>query len=128
MTTWIYTVIASTMVIATGLMHGFWTDRWASSADTKHAAELLPSLPTEVGDWTWQDLENANHPNTGVAGSLQRKYTHRKTGVTVVIALVNGRPGPVGTHTPEACYVATGYALGEKKAVSMDFSDAPAQF
>lgn len=128
MTTWIYTGVASLLVVGAGLTHGLWTDRWASSDDTREAAERLQELPREFGDWAGQPLERANHPGTGVVGCLQRKYVHKKTGVTVVIALVNGRPGPVATHTPEVCYDASGYLVGAKKPVSMDFSTAPAQF
>ncbi|MFQ3594281.1 MAG: hypothetical protein SNJ82_13960 [Gemmataceae bacterium] len=64
-----------------------------------------------------------------MTGSLQRTYTHRLTKATVVIALVNGRPGPVATHTPEACYGASGYLLGAKKAIEIaNASGTPAQF
>ena len=41
---------------------------------------------------------------------------------------MNGRPGPVATHTPEVCYGASGYLVGTKKAVPMDTKGAPGQF
>ena len=44
-----------------------------------------------------------------------------------MIALVCGRPGPVATHTPEVCYGANGYLVGDKKSVAVE-GDGPARF
>jgi hypothetical protein len=120
MTGWIYAGAASLLIVATGLMHGAWTDRWARSADITEAAARLPEIPMTLGTWEGKDLEpGAGSSLPGIAGSLRREYTDRRRGVRVVIALVAGRPGPVATHTPEACYGANGYFVGPKKVSSL---------
>src|SRR5436309_3557520 len=102
--TYLFTVAASAALVAAGLVHGFWTDRWAPAVETQAAAERLPTLPLEIGDWKGKDLDvKAGQAGPGVAGCLQRSYFNPHRGVSVVIALVCGRPGPVATHTPEVC-------------------------
>ncbi|MBY0228378.1 MAG: EpsI family protein [Gemmataceae bacterium] len=126
MTNWTYAGAAAALVVATGLLHGFWTDRWASSSDLVEAVERLKALPANVGEWEGKDLECK--PGPGVAGCFQRTYANKRLGVSVVVALFNGRPGPVATHTPEVCYGANGYRVGAKKAVGLDSASGPAQF
>jgi hypothetical protein len=120
MTTYLYGGVATFIVLASGLIHGLWTDRWGRSDETVQARELLATIPMTVGDWVGKDVEKPSQSGAGVTGSLQRTYTHRRTNVTVSIAIVNGRPGPVGTHTPEVCYGSLGYMVDEKRAVDLD--------
>ncbi|MGL4553766.1 MAG: exosortase-associated EpsI family protein [Gemmataceae bacterium] len=128
MTAWIYSGAATALVLASGLVHGLWTDRWARSDETNQAREALATVPMTVGDWVGKDVEKPSQPGPGVTGSMQRIYTNRRTNVSVSIAIVNGRPGPVGTHTPEVCYGASGYLVGEKKAVELDVAGQGPKF
>jgi hypothetical protein len=118
---WLFAAAASLALLASGLVHGFWTDRWRPPAVTQMAAARLDDLPDELGDWKGTRLEvKPSQAGAGVAGYIQRRYVHRRTGVTVVLALVCGRPGPVSIHTPEACYVASGYTVGPRSRVRPD--------
>ena len=115
MTRWIAALIGSTALIACGIVHGFWTDRWAAPVETTQAAERLNDIPLELGDWDGEILEvKPNEAGASVAGCIKRRYVHRKTGTTVSLLLVCGRPGPVSIHTPEACYGARGFSVGVK--------------
>jgi hypothetical protein len=114
---WLFAATASLALVAAGLVHGFWTDRWSQSQETILAVERLPHIPLVLGDWEGKDLEvKPGQAGPGVAGCLQRSYFNRHRGVTVVMALVCGRPGPVATHTPEVCYGANGYLVGQRQA------------
>lgn len=115
MTRWIAVLIGSTALIACGIVHGFWTDRWAAPVETTQAAERLHDIPLELGEWDGEEFEvKPNEAGAGVAGCIKRRYVHRKTGTTVSLLLVCGRPGPVSIHTPEACYGARGFLVGVK--------------
>src|SRR4051812_15943550 len=110
---WFLIVTTTLVVIASGLVHGFWTDRWQPLAATTEAAARLDELPLTLGDWVGERMEvKPGQAGAGVAGCIQRRYVQRQTGSTVVMALVCGRPGPVSIHTPEACYGASGYTVG----------------
>lgn len=112
---------ATVLTVAAGLVHGYWSDRWAPPVETAQAAERLTAIPLVVGDWDGKDVEvKPGQAGAGIAGSVQRCYTHRATGVAVVLALVCGRPGPVSIHTPESCYTASGYDFGSRSPVKVD--------
>jgi hypothetical protein len=126
---WLYAIAASLALLGAGLVHGFWTDRWVTNAKLTDAAALLGDIPLQIGDWEGTDIEvNANQIGAGVTGCVQRSYTNRRLGVTVVLAIVNGRPGPIATHTPEACYGAAGYNVAQRQAVALDLSGERADF
>jgi hypothetical protein len=110
---------ACVLVIVCGVVHGFWTDRWAAPVETAAAAARMEQLPMDLGDWSGQIVEDKNPTAGGTAGSIQRRYVNRKTGEAVNIYLVCGRPGPVATHTPEVCYAAGGYEVGAKSKADL---------
>src|SRR5690242_19074263 len=112
---WFFAVTASLALVASGLVHGFWTDRWQASPETREAADQLDQLPRELGDWRARALPvQPGQAGQGVAGCIQRRYVNDKTGAIVVLALVCGRPGPVSIRSPEICYVASGYSFGRR--------------
>ena len=115
MTRFFPALAASALVLVCGGVHGFWTDRWQMRpAETTDAAARMAALPLEVGDWSGEALAVKDPQAGGVAGTLQRHYENRRTGDAVSVYMVCGRPGPVSIHTPEACYGASGFALGGK--------------
>jgi hypothetical protein len=123
---WLYASAAAAALIGTGLVHGFWTNRWVEDRAALTAAERLQNVPMTVGDWHATAIEVT--PAPGVAGAMQRAYTNKRLGVTVNVVLVNGQPGPVATHTPEVCYGAAGYSVGQREAIRLDTEGASSQF
>src|SRR5947209_7996825 len=106
-------VVAVAVVVAAGLVHGFWTDRWGVGEAVAEAAASLDRVPRSVGDWQAEPLDSDQGSVPGVAGQLYLRYVNRKTGDSVSIALVCGRPGPVCIHTPDVCYAAIGHTVRE---------------
>ncbi len=131
MTRWLLAAVASLALIAAGLVHGFWTDRWNASADLQESAERLHQVALNIGEWEGRNEEvKPGQVGPGVTGCIHRRYFNRRLGVEVVLALVNGRPGPVATHTPDVCYGASGYVV-QKRAhvdVPLDTKAGSAQF
>jgi hypothetical protein len=110
---------ATVLIVGAGVVHGFWTDRWAPAIEPQKAADRLATLPMTIGDWDGKEPESQGEAVPGVVGSVQRRYTHRTTGATVILALVCGRPGPVSIHTPDSCYTASGYDFGTRSPVTV---------
>jgi len=112
---WFAALVGSIALVACGIVHGFWTDRWAPPVETAQAAERLNAIPLELGEWDGESLEvKSGEAGAGVAGCIKRRYVHRKTGTTISLFLVCGRPGPVSIHTPDVCYGASGFLVNAR--------------
>jgi hypothetical protein len=111
------------LILACGLVHGFWTDRWGVSDEPGASAARLELLPLSLGDWDGQDLEMERPPSNEVAGHLYRRYVSKRTGKAVSLFLVCGRPGPVCIHTPDACYGGSGYSVSQAAQFAVPLAD-----
>src|SRR5262245_13026212 len=111
-------LLALALVVAYGVAEGTWTGRWVPAAAPHEAAARLADVPTTLGDWQGKDqtLDHRVAAQAELSGSLLRYYTHKTTGETLTVLLVCGRPGPVSVHTPDVCFVGSGYALPQPPA------------
>jgi hypothetical protein len=117
---------ACLVLVASGVVHGVWTDRWAEATDLVDAANRLEQLPLKIGAWHGSVVEMDKDARTGLAGVIARRYVHATTGKVVTILLGCGRAGPVCTHTPEVCYAGSGYEVEKPKLFSLPASGTPA--
>ena len=119
---------AVVVVLVTGLVHGFWTDRWGgSSEEVQKAADSLKNVPEVVGDWEGHEVP-APRDSEGLAGQRYVNYVDRRTGDAVMVALVCGRPGPVAIHTPDVCYGASGYSVTNMTRHAVSWPGGPSNF
>lgn len=105
-------------VMAAGVAHGLYTDRWGQSPDRAAAAARLANVPATIGPWVGEDrpLDDEEVRRAGVDGYLLRTYRSSTTRQVVTLFVVCGRPGPVSVHTPDVCYQASGYAMAAEPA------------
>jgi hypothetical protein len=121
--------LAIVVVVATGVVHGVWTNRWVTSHELEAAAARLAEVPKEFGNWTSRDqpFDTKEYARAGIVGGLMREYRNRNTGATVGVLIVCGRPGPISVHTPDACYRGAGYdPIAEKTHAAVDLDGAAA--
>jgi hypothetical protein len=117
-------ILGSGVLIACGVVHGVWTERFQPSGEAQAAVERMQQLPMNFGadsqgrpEWTGEEVPvKPGQAGEGVAGCVQRRYTNARTGKIVTIALICGRPGPVSIHSPDACYAASGFSVEEPRA------------
>ncbi len=110
---------ACVVLVATGVVHGVWTDRWSGRADLTQAVEALHRLPLTIGAWQGSDIEMERDPKSGLAGLIARRYVNPKDNKIVTILLGCGRAGPVCTHTPDVCYAGNGFEVEKPKRFRM---------
>lgn len=122
---WIAALVGSAALVACGIVHGYWTDRWAPPVETTQAAERLDAIPLEMGEWEGEALEvKPGEAGAGVARCIRRRYVHRKSGATISLFLVCGRSGPVSIHTPDVCYGASGFTINTSGRYETDSGDS----
>jgi uncharacterized protein DUF3485 len=120
------------VVVAAGLVHGFWTGRWQPASALSDAVARLDRVPLALGDWHGQaeELEAVDMKRTGASAWLIRRYDNRLNRATVSVLLVCGRSGPISVHTPDVCYNGAGYEMvgdAVKATVQVGASAAPAE-
>lgn len=105
--------------LGSGWLHGRMVQRWGQAEALRSAAEQLQDgLPQRLGAWL---LVKSPEFEEGVAEILQCAaylngvYTNEQTGDTIVVAIVAGPSGPTSVHTPEICYSAQDYAMGNNR-------------
>src|SRR5690348_2531079 len=105
-------LVALAVVVASGVAHGLWTGRWGQPHQLEPAVARLGRVPAAVGDWEGRELplNRQTLAVAEVAGHVSRRYQNSRTGESVLMLLVCGRPGPISVHTPDVCYEGAGYA------------------
>lgn len=101
------------LLTTTGVVQGWVSNRWSAPRDLTAAVARLELLPREVGPWVGEDVavDRAELHRAGLVDGISRRYRDPRTGATVTVLLVCGRPGPVSVHTPDVCYQGAGYNL-----------------
>lgn len=101
---------AVAILIGMGIAHGRLTDRWGVPAEVPRVAAKLTTVPTEIAGWTSSErpIPEDQLKVAGAEGSLSREYVDPESGVTVLVSIVCGRPGPISLHEPTVCFVNAG--------------------
>lgn len=107
------------VLIGGGFAQGLMSHRWLPNAAVQNAALALNNIPTEIGNWTSEDvaLIDADQKIGGIAGYVQRNYRDRTTGTEVSLLLVVGESGPISVHPPTACFSGRGYNVVRQPGV-----------
>ena len=102
-------IAALVAVVACGVVHGVWTDRWHLTNEPAASAARLANVGLDLPDW--KGVAVPGNLGKDMAGVLHHRYTHRKTGKSVTVFMLCDRPGPVSIHTPDVCYGGVGYEV-----------------
>jgi hypothetical protein len=104
-------LVAAILLALSAVVHGLWTDRWATSEALRKGPAQLAALPEKLGDWEAQplDIDPRQLARTEAVGHVARRYVHRRSGAEVSMIVLCGRPGPLSVHRPEICYAGQGY-------------------
>jgi hypothetical protein len=100
--TTVIAVLALTLTAAAA--HGVVTSRWTGGRDP---IVDVPAIPEKVGDWAGSD-DTTDRDDPGLI-HFTRRYTHARTGRSILMSLTVGHPGLTAVHTPEYCYRGSGY-------------------
>jgi hypothetical protein len=104
-------LIVLSVIVLCGIVDGFWTDRWTVAEELQTATAKLATVPMTIGEWDGrsQEIDPRALAIGEVAGYVRRLYVNRRTGSTVTLFILCGRPGPLSVHLPESCYGGAGF-------------------
>jgi hypothetical protein len=120
-------LVAGGVILASGVVHGVWTARWGKSRAQEDAVERLESdqMPGDLGPWKSLpfQLDHNMMKAAGADSGWTRLYRHERTGASVVVLLICGRPGRISVHRPEHCYRSAGYEMLSEQPQRQDMKD-----
>jgi hypothetical protein len=100
---------AGGLVLAGALVHGAVTQRWAVFAPDPALTARLHALEVRFADWQPTPVPT-EMPTNERSDATARRYLSAGGGQSAVVTVISGIPGSVSTHTPDVCYVGSGYA------------------
>jgi hypothetical protein len=108
----LFTSLVIVLIVLGAVLHGRATQRWSSLAPTESKVERLHEIVIAHADFESQvipsDLEIKERSRVTC-----RQYVSDVTKQSIVISVTTGIPGAVATHTPDVCYVGSGYRMTE---------------
>src|SRR5688572_23618018 len=103
-------VVAAGLILGAALVHGAVTQRWAVFAPDPARTERLHALEVRFEDWQPTEVPT-EMPTNERSTATSRRYLSAAGGQSAVVTLISGIPGSVSTHTPDVCYVGSGYKV-----------------
>jgi hypothetical protein len=136
MSQYIAPVVAVTLLIALSIIpQAIWTERFVpreTTAEQLALAERLTKLPTQFGDWVGEEtpMGETERKAARIIGDysyLFRNKLHPEQMVRVM--LVCGHGMDLRKHTPDQCFIASGFAIADaERDYQVDISPTPAKF
>jgi hypothetical protein len=107
-----HAVGAVVLLVASGVGHGMWTHRWSSGGGPAVGTDHLAKLDRPVGEWQGGPSQAVSEKDTPKGTqATARTFVSEKFGKKVIVSLTSGVPGIVAAHTPDVCFLGSGYTL-----------------
>lgn len=114
----IFAVVVALVTVVGAYTQGKITDRWENeiSQELETFTLRLEDVPTQIGNWISEEVpvDEAQFKASNCHGRVSRTYRNAVTGEAVNIFLTSGKGYHVTIHTPDFCYVAAGYEMGNE--------------
>ena len=98
------------LLLAGAAVHGAATRRWDAVAPAVLNADRLHAHALQIGDYEPKVIES-DMPIKERSVVTCHRYDSGSQRLTMVVSLTSGIPGAVATHTPDVCYVGSGYKI-----------------
>jgi hypothetical protein len=111
-------VVTALLIVGAAIVHGAVTQRWSVFAPNPAQTDRLHALEVRSNDWKAEkDPVETEMPTNERSTATARRYLSPDGTHSCVVTIISGIPGSVSTHTPDVCYVGSGYKClrGPKK-------------
>jgi hypothetical protein len=102
--------IATSLLLASGFLHGIHSERWGSPEALANAAKALDRIPAQFGSWVSEEVP-VPKPQLEIAEAVShysRHFVNQADGTVVNVMILCGRPGPIAVHPPTVCFTGAG--------------------
>lgn len=107
-----HTIGAVLLLVAGGVVHGMWTHRFTGVTLGTGGQDLLAGVTEPMAGWRPGNFFEINANDIPKkTQTVSRQFINEKTNRTLVVSLTSGVPGIVAAHTPDVCYLGSGYKL-----------------
>ncbi len=96
------------LIVGAAFVNGAVTQRWSVFAPDPERTERLHALEIRFDDWHATEVPT-EMPIYERSSATARRYLSQSTQQSAVVTIISGIPGSVSTHTPDVCYVGSGY-------------------
>jgi hypothetical protein len=101
-------IIVVVVIAGSALVHGAITQRWDVFAPNPERTNRLHSLEVRFEDWQPTEVPT-EMPTYERSIATARRYVSTSSQQSAVVTIISGIPGSVSTHTPDVCYIGSGY-------------------
>jgi hypothetical protein len=101
-------LVAAGLIAGAALVHGAVTQRWSVFAPDPARTDRLHALEVRFEDWQPTEVPT-EMPTNERSTATARRYQSAAGTHSAVVTIISGIPGSVSTHTPDVCYVGSGY-------------------
>ncbi len=104
--------VAIVLLLIGGVVHGMWTHRWSDRPADHAGIDLLANVDQPDSDWIPGmpiPVPDREIPK-GTTVSC-RQFVNEKANKRAVVSITRGVPGVVAAHTPDVCFLGSGYKL-----------------
>jgi hypothetical protein len=101
-------LIVAALITGAAFVHGAVTQRWSVFTPDPARTERLHALEIRFEDWNPTEVPT-EMPTYERSTATARRYASNSTRLSGVVTIISGIPGSVSTHTPDVCYVGSGY-------------------
>jgi hypothetical protein len=106
-------LVGAVAVLAVGgVVHGMWTHRWAGDVARDSGVDLLAKVDAPLGDWQPGPAAAVNERDIPKGTrATSRQFVNDKARKRAVASVTCGVPGVIAAHTPDVCFLGSGYKL-----------------
>ena len=101
-------VVVAGLIAGAAVVHGAVTQRWGVFAPDAAQTDRLHALEVRFDDWRSEKVDT-EMPTNERSIATARRYISPANSHSCVVTIISGIPGSVSTHTPDVCYVGSGY-------------------
>ncbi|HEV3386954.1 MAG TPA: hypothetical protein VG097_19205 [Gemmata sp.] len=101
-------IIVVVLIVGAAIVHGAVTQRWTVFAPNPERTSRLHALEIHFEDWQPSEVPT-EMPASEKSIATARRYVSASKQQSAVVTIISGIPGSVSAHTPDICYVGSGY-------------------